>query len=104
MFHIRKSNKFYQSSKQLELSGLLDFILSRYTDVDYVMNLDCDIGVDLILKGIEKNEEEKLYQKWLSDTARYEMSFYEYKKKSMIYRKSTEEEKQEILKRFGGVC
>jgi len=66
------------------------------------MNLDCDFGVDLIMKGLEKHEEERMYQKWLSDTARYEMSFSEYLKKSKPYRKSTEQEKRDILKRFGG--
>lgn len=102
MFHIKNCNKFYQASEQQTLSGLLDFILSRYKDVQYLLNLDHDISVNIILKGLEKLEEDKLYQKWLSDAARYEFSFDEYKRKSMPYRKSTFEEKRDILEKYGG--
>ncbi len=84
------------------MSGLLDFILSRYMNIEYILNLDCEIGVSLILKGLEKQEEERVFHKWLSDVARYEISFDDYKKKSIPYRKSTEQEKKEILERFGG--
>lgn len=103
MFHTKNCSKFYKTSEQTGLSGLLDFILSRYHDVNYIMNLDCDIGLQLILKGIEKKEEEKMYQKWLSDLARYEMSFDEYLNISKPYRKSSDEEKKEIIEKFGGV-
>ena len=85
------------------MSGLLDFILSRYMNIEYILNLDCEIGVALILKGLEKQEEEKIYHKWLSDIARYEISFDDYIKMATPYRKSTEQEKQDILERFGGV-
>ena len=80
---------------------MLDFLLVRYASIDYVMTLEHSRGYMLIKTAIEKNSEEKLYQKWLSDMARYEMSFEDYKKACMPYRKSTDEEKQEILSKWG---
>ena len=63
--------------------------------------MDHTQGFKLILKAYEKANEEKLYTKWLSDDARYQMSFDEYRKKHMPYRKSTQKEKDEILKKWG---
>jgi hypothetical protein len=74
----------------------------RYASIDYVMRLEHSRGYMLIKTAIEKNGEEKLYQKWLSDMARYEMSFEDYKKACTPYRKSTEKEKEEIISKFGG--
>lgn len=59
-------------------------------------------GYRLIYKAYENDTKEKLYDKWLSDMARYEMSFEEYYEKHKPYRKSTQSEKDEILKKFGG--
>lgn len=66
------------------------------------MKMDAEEGILLILTALNRNEKEKLYQKWLHDTARYELSFEEYEKAHMPYRKSTQVEKDEILKRYGG--
>ena len=67
------------------------------------MNLEHTFGMKLIIKAYETDSKEKCYQKWLSDVARYELPFDEYYKKCVPFRKSTEEEKEEILKKFGGV-
>ena len=58
-------------------------------------------GFKLILKAYENHNKEKLYEKWLSDGARFEMSFDDYYKKLMPYRKSTKQEKDDILKKWG---
>ena len=42
-----------------------------------------------------------MYQKWLHDTARFEMSFEDYMKAHIPYRKSTQQEKEEILRKWG---
>lgn len=58
-------------------------------------------GFKLILKAIKNDNEDKMYLKWLHDTARFEVSFEDYKKASEPYRKSTEKEKQDILRKWG---
>ena len=67
------------------------------------MNMEHTQGFKLICKAYENDKKETVYRKWLNDMARYEMTFDEYYKKHLPYRKSTEEEKEEILKKFGGV-
>ena len=59
------------------------------------------LGFKLICKAYEENEKEKIYRKWLTDGARFEMSFDEYYQKHKPYRKSTQNEKDEILKKWG---
>lgn len=75
--------------------------MTRYASIDYVMNMEHTEGLKLICKAYENDAKEKVYQKWLNDAIRYEMPFDEYFKKHMPYRKSTDEEKDEILKKWG---
>ncbi|MFT8312962.1 MAG: hypothetical protein ABF633_01760 [Clostridium sp.] len=42
----------------------LDLILSRYNDVDYVMNLSLLDGIELIKKANIKISEDMLFQQW----------------------------------------
>lgn len=65
------------------------------------MNMEHTNGFKLILKAIEKKNDEELFEQWLHDTARFELSFNDYKAKLTPYRKSTKEEKEEILKKWG---
>lgn len=94
--------KFYQASRQYSLTDLLDLLLKRYSNIEYVMNLDSFFGFELIAKAVENDSKERLYLKWLNDTAKYEMSFDDYYKASLPYRKSSDDEKQEILQKYGG--
>lgn len=65
------------------------------------MKMDSKQGLKLILKAIDNHNKENLYQKWLHDTARFEMSFEDYMKAHIPYRKSTQQEKEEILRKWG---
>lgn len=67
------------------------------------MKMESSLGLKLILKAIEKNNEERMFIKWLHDDARYEKSFEDYMKAFEPYRKSTEAEKDEILRKWGGM-
>ena len=80
---------------------MLDLLLCRYANIEYLMNMEHKQGFKLILKAIEKNNDEELFEQWLHDTARFELDFNSYKKQLMPYRKSTEAEKEEILKKWG---
>lgn len=77
-------------------------LLCRYSNIDYVMNMEHTQGYRVILKAIEKKNDEDLFQQWLHDTARFELDFNSYKHALKPYRKSTQEEKEEILKKWGG--
>ena len=66
------------------------------------MNLEASQGFELIVKAIENDSRDRMYQQWLHDSARFEISFQDYMKASKPYRKSTQEEKEEILKKYGG--
>ena len=65
------------------------------------MNMNHVDGYKLILKAYENRNEEKMYQKWLHDDARYEITFNDYLEKHKPYRKSTKEEKNSILEKWG---
>ncbi len=59
-------------------------LLHRYHNIDYVMSLDIEAGLRLVLKAREKEREERIFQQWvaqlpmmaLGDNA---MSFDEYR-------------------------
>lgn len=41
-------------------------LLHRYHNIEYVLQLDADIGLDLIKKALEKNREERIFQQWVA--------------------------------------
>lgn len=45
----------------------LDLILSRYSNSDYVLNLDFDEGLEMIKTAYDKQAESRLYNQWLMD-------------------------------------
>lgn len=66
------------------------------------MSMDASEGFALIMCAVENNQKEQMFQKWLHDEARYEKSFEEYYSMAKPYRKSTEAEIDEIIKKYGG--
>lgn len=39
-------------------------MLHRYQNIDYILQLDIDLGLALIDKALEKDLEERLFQQW----------------------------------------
>lgn len=66
------------------------------------MSMDASEGFSLIMCAVENNQKEQMFQKWLHDEARYEKSFEEYYSMAKPYRQSTDAEKDEIIKKYGG--
>lgn len=66
------------------------------------MNMEHVYGLKLILKAIENEGKEKMFNKWLHDDARYTTSFDEYVRLLTPYRASTKNEKERILEKYGG--
>ncbi len=93
---------FYETTKQVGLLDLVDLLFKRYSNIEYLFNLQADDGLLIILKAIEASQKEQMYEKWLHDQARYEMSFDDYYKKHIPYKPSTKEEKEDILNKYGG--
>ena len=56
---------------------MLDLLLKRYSNIGYVMEMDSEDGLKLIIKAIENEAKDKLYLQWLHDDARYDKSFIE---------------------------
>lgn len=54
------------------------------------------------MTAFENNQKEQMFQKWMHDDARYEKSFEEYYSMAKPYRKSTDAEIDDIIKKYGG--
>ena len=48
-------------------------LLHRYHNIEYVLQLDADAGAPLILKALEQEREERIFQQW---TAQLPMMAY----------------------------
>lgn len=57
---------FFQNSSSLDLIEVEELLLFRYTNIDYILNLDISEGIELINKAIEKRQEEKHFTMWTS--------------------------------------
>lgn len=42
-----------------------ELLLRRYSNIDYILNLDSEEGYEFILKAYEKSDEDKLWEQWL---------------------------------------
>lgn len=75
-------------------------LLTRYGSVDYVLNLDVEDGVRQILKAIQKQDEQRHWELWL--TLRPLMSKENYQSFSSFYKNpvshpTSDRSKEEIL-------
>lgn len=41
-------------------------MLHRYHNIEYILQLDIDIGIALIDTALEKNRDERLFQQWVA--------------------------------------
>lgn len=58
-------------------------LLNRYNNIEFVLSLDVEDGVDLITKAIEQKQEDYLMQRWITHY-QHEVSFNEFKEKLNI--------------------
>lgn len=74
-------------------------LLSRYSDINYVMSLEFEDGVKLINKAEEKDTEYKIFLRWVP----YQevINFEDFKKEIFSYVKK--ESKEEILNKVKGI-
>ncbi len=76
---------FFQQSFTVDKVETEELLLKRYSNIDYILNLQFEEGYELISKAYEKDAEEKLWQQWLVDYRLMDqetfISFEEYKSK-----------------------
>lgn len=95
---------FFETSNQIGTIEIQELLLRRYSNIEYILDLEILEGIEFINKAYEKETEDKVWEKWLIDY-RYMskdnfISFEEYKKHIISKNINTESilSKEEILK------
>lgn len=57
--------KFFQISNKIDPEELIDLLLHRYGNLEYIMRLDIDAGMRIIEKAIEKEKEDRFFLQWV---------------------------------------
>ncbi|MDG6888209.1 hypothetical protein ACV3SO_01340 [Clostridium perfringens] len=96
--------KFFETSSQIEIVEIQELLLRRYSNIEYILDLEIIEGIEFINKVYEKEIEDKVWEKWLIDY-RYMskdnfISFEEYRKQFVFGNTRVESRlsKEEILK------
>lgn len=96
--------KFFEASSQIEVIDTQELLLRRYSNVEYILNLEIAEGIEFINKAYEKEIEDRVWEKWLIDyrnmTKENFISFEEYKNQIISRNIKVESNlsKEEILK------
>lgn len=76
---------FFKISNSIDLVEVEELLLSRYSNLDYILNLGFYEGYEIILKAYKKELEDKAWDRWLVDYRNMNkdnfISFEEYKDK-----------------------
>ena len=96
---------FFKISNSLDLIEVEELLLSRYSNLDYILNLGFNEGYRIIVKAYEKELDDKAWDRWLVDynkmTKESFISFEEYRESLFTARPIQEEKyltKEELLK------
>lgn len=81
---------------------MLDLLLSRYSDIDFILDLDIEDGVKLINKAFEQQREEQLYQRWIMSYDK-EFTFNEFKEKLTVRQIDETLTEEEIMEDVEGI-
>jgi len=58
---------FFQVSNSVDVTEIEELLLRRYNNIDYILNMDIDSGLAFIRKAFEKEEDAKLWDRYLVD-------------------------------------
>lgn len=58
---------FFQVSNSVDVTDIEELLLRRYNNIDYILNMDIDSGLTFIRKAFEKEEDAKLWDRYLVD-------------------------------------
>lgn len=59
---------FFISSLEVDEIEVQEFLLRKYSNIEYILNFDFKQGFEFIKKAFEVEVEEKLWQRWLIDS------------------------------------
>ena len=95
---------FFKISNSIDLIEVEELLLSRYSNLDYILNRGFYEGYELIIKAYQKDLEAKAWDRWLVDYRKMSkenfISFEEYKE-SLFTMNTIQEKyltKEELLK------
>lgn len=97
--------KFFIESNSIDIIEVEELLLSRYSNIDYILKLEFQEALELVKKAYEKDFEARLWEKWLVDYRNMDeksfVSFEDYKKKildrsQLIQDKTSKEELLEM--------
>lgn len=78
---------FFKFSNSLDLIEVEELLLKRYSNIDYILNLNILEFLDIIKKAYEKETEQALWERWLVDyrhmTEETFISFIDYKERCL---------------------
>lgn len=94
---IEKWKAFLKLAVRLDLIEIEELLLSRYSNIDYILKLHFLEGYEIILKAYDKEIEDRIWDRWLIDyknmTEDNFINFEDYKSKLIIKNQSVEEDK-----------
>ena len=57
--------KFFQISSQIDAEEIIDLLLHRYGNLEYIMQLDIESAMRIIAKAREKEQENRFFLQWV---------------------------------------
>lgn len=94
--------RFFKISNSIDIIHIQELLLRRYSNLDYILNLEFVEGCELIKKAIETDIEDKVWDRWLVDYRKMDKdnftNFEDYKNKMLGINECVEISKEELLK------
>ena len=77
-------------------------LLKRYKDINYVLDLDYEEGMDLIIHALKEKNEELLLTRWMIGY-QDSLTFEEFKRDLGVYQVQDDRSEEEILDMVKGI-
>lgn len=94
--------RFFKISNSIDIIHIQELLLRRYSNLDYILNLEFVEGCEFIKKAIETDIEDKVWDRWLVDYRKMDKdnftNFEDYKNKMLGINECVEITKEELLK------
>lgn len=84
---------FFKISSSIDLIEIEELLLSRYSNIDYILKLHFLEGYEIILKAYDKEIEDRWLIDYKNMTEDNFINFEDYKSKLIIKNQSVEEDK-----------